>query len=411
MLDMKALERALAPITEIGREEWSFTIEGTTIVLRAILPSEEIAVQRYAKNAVDANRIVEEGVVQAEEEQGFEALEFFYLFRSELLAYAIIQVNAVDLRNEAFVATGEMTESNKPIRIPKHVAMRNLIQKWSRQMVTAAFTQYGYLIQKLDDAAMTLVEYTPSDLEAEIDRVEHRLEELKTERQRRAPGDANFTAAQMESISDAAEKVSVDFDRVVKAAAVAEPPTPKTMETTPRKPVIPERSLPPVAPPAMVQPARVFEDPSLARPFEDIPDSFGDIEDEEVREAEALRIVAARRKMAEDRRNASNPPQRPVPPHLRGMQPVGLVDSGVSLATPEDLARLGIPGHLNNQDLSDEAELHMAAGRRQIDPAMQQPTEIVSGRGRARAQQQTVVINPAPQSNQTRNPRYRPPER
>lgn len=56
MLTLDVLRKALAPIQNYGQDEHTFEINGGRITVRALLPLEEVAVQRYSLDVIKANR-------------------------------------------------------------------------------------------------------------------------------------------------------------------------------------------------------------------------------------------------------------------------------------------------------------------------------------------------------------------
>lgn len=402
MVDLKTLERVLAPIAEIGKDEWTFMVEGISITLRPVLPAEEVAIQRYAQEGVEKSK-------GDSKENRFDALEFYNLFRVEMLAYAIIQVGDLDLRGVTSLETGEVLESGKPVRVQKHVALRRILENWSRPMLMEAFDQYGNLLQKIEDATAKLIDYEPADLDAEIQRVERRLEELKAERETRAHGDVNLTQEQIQSLSEMDEKNGKDFETLTKAAAQKPEPTATATATATQQPV--KRAIAPGP-----EWSNVGDVPAQAPSIpqrDEVQDSFGDIEDEQVRAEEARRILIARRKAQEERRQLQEATaQRAKPPHLRGapIPEPGLSGGDIALATPEEMAAMGIPP-MRQAGISEEAAALMESRRARVpDPAMRQPQEVLSGRGRGRLQAE-VPVNQGNRPNQATNPRFAKPVR
>jgi hypothetical protein len=446
MLDLSILENALAPLSKIGADEITFDAEGISVTLRPLIPEEEVEVQRYAQEALSGHQ-------NKDGTDRYAALDFVNRFRKEALAYAIIAVGDLDLHEVEYVATGEMTQSGKPVRIPKHVAMRQTISKWTRTMLQVAFAKYGDLMSKIEEKTMKLVEYDPADLDAEIQRVEKRLSELKAEKERRLKGDVNLTAEHVKAINNMEQAESQKTQEAVREYKPAPPPaTPPPVTSEPffremagtmasrenewatfedipsaadlddtpkppaleqpaeRKPVIPENSPPPSRNPVASPPA----------PTPEVMDSFGDIDDEKVLQAEQERLLEARRRMAASRR-AQNAEEmlgatpRRTPPHLRGtvvaeqeLQP-GISGGGIRAASLTELASMGIPPHLTAGDLTPEAEAQLVARKTGASSVQVQPTETLSDRGRGRGPQEVLPVNQVGSGNESRNERFRPP--
>lgn len=450
MLDLAALKAALAPIEKVGKDELIFEVEGHTLTLRPLLPREEVEAQRYAQESIKGDQ----------DDQGkadrYAVMSYFDTFQTEVLSYALVQVDALDLRDEEYIATGEVTQAGKPTRVPRHVALRKLLSDWSRSLVAGAWTKYTELLSSIEEKAATLVEYTPSDLDAEIDRVEGRLKDLKAERERRTKGDSNLFLDQVKAINEigqqkprsapqeapVAPSPDLDTHQEVEAPVAAttasmeeewatfdEMPTPADLKdleepepepdladlaaaaaaaaAAPRQPVVPPSS----PPPSRARPAARAPDP-----MPDIMDSFGDVDDNAVLAAEEARILAARARAQQERAAGQGFSTGRVPPHRRGGLPddeelrPGLSGGEIRAATPEELAARGIPPHL----ASPQDPTRTAVPGRGVDVGMERDTETLSGRGRERERARTnaeggVPVNQGGDRTKAANPNFRPP--
>lgn len=394
MLTFAELERALKPISRVGMDEVQFNARGDVIVLRPIRPQEEVQVGRYAREVVA-------DTPPGEDPDQHAAMEYINRYKVMTLAFAIVQINDVDMRNEGYVLLPEKTDAGRHIRVPKHVAMRDLILKmWSPTLIRAAHTTYSNLLKSIEREYVDLVENSPADLDTEIARLEEELAKLKAERESRATGDASVSKNDLDKLFTTPkppeppkppspsvatlepEEDTITMDRMPTAADYQD------LEEGYEEEPIPESPLPP--PPAQA--------PRRPEPVE-IQDSFADPDDPEVMAAEEARILAARRAAAASRREsmtaqatATRPPRR-TPPHMRGRE-AGLTDSEVRAATPEELAALGIPPNMAQPE----------------DPTPQVP-ETLSPRGRRhRSQQEGPEINPDQPDPKTRNRRFVPPK-
>jgi hypothetical protein len=377
MIDMATLERAFAPVEAVGRQEITFEVVGQSVTLRPLLPREEVAIQKYAKAYLD-EEADEKGRVAKHTEMGY-----FDRFRTEVLAYSVVQINDLNLRGVDYVATGQKTDKNQPVRVPRHIAVRTLITEkhpWSRPMLELGFSKYTEMMERIEQEFESLVEYEPADLKAEIDRSKKRLTDLEAELTKRAKGDPNLMAEQVEAIknaTDAQRKERVRATREANASQEAKPqtaaapppePEPEPMEpepepepepaepaepewadfdamptpadlrtppsdlpadpegpvvskrTEPRQPIIPPRSDPPTGGRAGGPPP---DGATRADPLGDVLDSFQDPEDEGVMRAEEERILEARRQVAKERAarsggEAVSTHRAKIPPHLRG---------------------------------------------------------------------------------------------
>ena len=253
MISLDLLRQAMQPLEQVGKKELDFDAFGTRLVLRPLLPREEVAVQRYSALVVEENKRYEEELrareeVPAEEleEQALtraSALDYFDRFRIEVLAYAIVQVGDYDLHGQEHVATGEVLSNGQPVKVQRQVALRGLVSDWSRTMLAFVFGKYGELVEEVTRETSQLIEKSPADLDAEIGRLEEKLAELKDERLRRAANDPGISASQIQDFvgaGNAKEKVIQEM---------ADAPAPPRPAPSPRKSVVPSVSAPPTPPP------------------------------------------------------------------------------------------------------------------------------------------------------------------
>ena len=103
-MDLQSLKKALEPLSRFGMQETSFEVEGTTVVLRPLLPKEEISCQQYAQNILEEARLAD-GLDDDDELSRSAALSYFDEFRADILACAIVQINDTDLRDVKVIET------------------------------------------------------------------------------------------------------------------------------------------------------------------------------------------------------------------------------------------------------------------------------------------------------------------
>lgn len=260
-MDLASLKAALKPLTDFGQEELSFEIPGgVNVTLRALYPREEIACQQYGVSILE----------KAKQEEGLEddgnltrsaALAYFDKYRSEVIAHALVQVGEADFRNVSHIDTGEFLDNGTPVRIPKHVAIREVISdSWSRGMITIAFSKYGDLVGKVAEKADEVAKDSIDDLKAEIERVRDRLKDLEAELDTRGKGDHSVTSKQIRGLVDAGKAMEGDIHRAIREGqqaraaarefeeeATAAEPEPEP--PAPRKPVTPPAAPPPTTTP------------------------------------------------------------------------------------------------------------------------------------------------------------------
>jgi len=365
MLDLSTLKQALAPLSAVGRDEFTFeAVEGMVVTLRPLLPLEEVAVQRFSA-AVLNDIQAQEGLDNNDNMSRAAAMDYFDRFRIEIISNGIVQVNDLDLREEHHIATGEVLENGTPVRVPRGIAMRGIVEGWSRAMLTVCFARYGDLVQKIADKADQIAQTTLPDLDAEIVRVEARLASLKEDRETRAKGDPSVTADQITNLVKAGQRLEEDANKgLAEAEAVAllrkqarealrkqareaeagsqEPvqaqapvPAPVTAPVTApvpapvntpvrgeRKSVIPQSSPPPTA----------FAPSGGTHVTGEVLSSFGDGDDPEVVVAEEQRIMEARRRAAAARQETEGDIRDP----LRGAVQVGSVDGVDAYRLPKE---------------------------------------------------------------------------
>lgn len=357
MLDLTSLKQAFEPLSQVGRDEKTFDVEGTTLTLRPLLPMEEVQVQRFAASVLDEIQ-GQEGLSNQDQMSRAAAMDYFDRFRIEVIAYSVVQVNDTDLREVERIPTGEVLDNGTPVQVPRTIAMRGIVQTWSRAMITVCFAKYGDLVQGIADRADKLVSQSLADLDAEIERSEKRLEELKADRETRAKGDPSVTAMQITQLVQAGNEMQADLKR---AAAKAEAERMAAQAPAPeRKSVIPSVSPPPSTPSYSMPPQEEegFPPPAAAgAPLEDIRSSFEDGEDEEIMAAEEARIMEAqRRAKAASRQKVAEPtpppqPTEPTPPArdlrdpLSQAQPAGSIEGVDAYRLPaEEMSPRGRKG-------------------------------------------------------------------
>lgn len=168
-INFKALEDAFAPIEEIGRKEVTFDAGNTTITLRVILPSEEVEAQRYAAMAMSGDDM-----------DDMAAVDYLDRLRTGFLSHAVVAIGKHSFRDVEYVETGETLDNGTPIKIPRYKAVRQLLSRWNRTTITNVYGKFHDLLDEAAAEAEKLIEYKPSAIPAEIERLQNRIEELKT---------------------------------------------------------------------------------------------------------------------------------------------------------------------------------------------------------------------------------------
>lgn len=277
LINLSALTAALAPIEQIGKGEQEVLVDNTCLTLRTLLPDEMVETQKLARVSI---------------EESDDYPKFLEVYKRTVLSYAIIQVNELDLRGQKYLETEHPDGTpDKTIKVEKPTALRKVIETWSGTTISYVFEKYGDLQRRVDIEAEQLIQYIPADLAAEIERLETRLKELKTEQERQ---------------QNPTPKVSELMDTVTKVSQ-----TTADQHEGLTTPPVRQR---PVAPQVVKAPTQGSQE---------IQDSFSD--DQDAIEAESQRIAADRaaRMRAQSQVPTSSPTQtsqRPLPPHLQARQ-------------------------------------------------------------------------------------------
>jgi len=309
-IDFRALEEALAPIAEIGQGELTFDMGGTPVTMRVLIPSEELAVQRHASTAL----------ADDDSKDANDAVDYLDRFRIATLSYAIVAVGQLDFRDTEFIETGDKLENGKAVKVPKHKALQTLVGRWSRSLLTRAFRKYSELSNQVDHQADKAIQFEPSDRDAEIERLEEQLKELKATKDRESQKNLDIFSQKMATavaLSDNSERMTENLRKV--QAGSTDTPEPEIPEDSQveapapapvpmrRGPISPQQAAPPADRPVPT-PHQVEKQRQEIRPPPPRADSsFINPEDDDsmdaALEAEHQRLLDMRR------RNAMGQPQ------------------------------------------------------------------------------------------------------
>lgn len=342
-INMQQLSAALEPVRRIGTEENTFLVGDTGITLRLTTPKEEVEAQAYARGSLG----------EGDDEEGERHVIMSYLDHVKVgyLSYAIVRLGDLDLRGAERIETGEALENGKMVSIPKHLALRDLLWSWNRLVLVGLFKKYSELITKTQQAVEDAIEFEPTDLGSEIDRLQERIEELKRLQEESKIDDeaterllslAEVDGTEMEMGAAPVEvpEEATDTTQVPEAAPqVPEPveaPQPPSQEAPRRRTaILPERMAPPAeqappsSPPQQARPSVPLAPPTSGS-------SFVDSSDAEAMQAEAnaehMRIVARRQRAAQGLPPEPAPASvlqtsgmRRVPPHAGAAQAAATV--------------------------------------------------------------------------------------
>lgn len=193
MLNLKQLEEAFSSLAQFNKKEDTFLVGNIPVTVRHISDEEEVTLIKYASLAF------EEGV----EDKATE-LSFVHRMKICLLSMAIVQIGNVNLRDD-LVLTGDMTPKGEPVKRERAEVVRKLLAKWPSPYLIRMFAKYGELMTKLSLEAEKQIQFEPVDLDAEIQRLEARKQELIATKQKY---EKSLSSATSNYIRDAISRAS-----------------------------------------------------------------------------------------------------------------------------------------------------------------------------------------------------------
>lgn len=357
-ISLKSLQSAMAAIADVGRGESTFDVAGTSVTVRLLLPDEEVSVQR------EASKVLED----VPDGDHFGVLQYMDAFKVGILSRAIIQVDTIDLRSVDYVETGEVLENGKAVKEPKALAMRGMVDSWTRPPRDILFRKYVELMVRIEIKAEAAVSFDPTDLDTEIGRLETRLTTLKEEKAKRENVDKSGFLSQAQAIverdNEQAGKTDRDMTSVIAQQGRNAPDIDPEMAAkidesvfgsvpAKRAPIIPTKIAPPpinrpaqqpahaqVAPQvqnaqAVQQPTQSYRPTAPYDPLADVQDSFADDDDsvDAANRAEAMR----RQRLGMPLTNNVLQPQQQTrqPPHAHARQVAAEMADTPEVALPQ----------------------------------------------------------------------------
>ena len=355
-LTLTDLKTIMAPLTELGKGEATFEVNGLHITVRSLTPEEEIATQRFARGALtegDANDQVN-------------ALDYLDRFRTACLGYALVQIGELDFRGVSTVETGEKLPNGVAVKVKKNEALMQVIESWSRPMTTAIFQRFTSLMERIESSVDKSLKFDDDHIDAEIARLEERLAELKATKTKKIasandPRDNTRELASNKKPTPPAEpkpEEPVTWENARQNRSTDEPASFVAIPNDVAKAVVDETSVsveavptPPAAP-TPIQPVAeaaaqtrkpVFGNrPPVREPAKDKgpPDPLQDVQSSLVDTDDPAEIDAENRRLMAERAARMRPP----PPHLtardvaQSIEQVGMKDGIPVFARPaEDL--------------------------------------------------------------------------
>lgn len=143
-MNLSQLKEAFSPLSEIGNLQKEVDIFGVKITLKTLSPREEAEVQRAISLLRDD-----------EDETGLSTVEYLDVFRKETLARAIIKIGESSLDSD-YIETGEVLENGTPVKVKKTEALLEILESFSRPVITEAFNILGVLSEEAEKQAESL---------------------------------------------------------------------------------------------------------------------------------------------------------------------------------------------------------------------------------------------------------------
>ena len=178
MVNLKALEAAINRVENVRQHELTFEVDGQKITLRILRPEEEAEVQKYAQVALETV-----GPTETPDQGAY--MDLMNRMRQATLGFSIMRIGDLELRNVEFIETEEQDNTGNPISLPKWEAITGLVKEWGQHMLSEVSQRYGDLVDLAEIHAAKVVKYDAVDFDAEIDRVEARLKDLRSARTKR----------------------------------------------------------------------------------------------------------------------------------------------------------------------------------------------------------------------------------
>lgn len=175
-MNLLDLQSAFKPLIEISHREKTIDVAGLSITLRSVSPKEEADIQNSLPSI-------------SGDEEGSSAMEFVDVFRKETLARSIVQVGDLDLRGVDYVETGEKTSNGTPMKVRKEEAVSQMVEGWSRPILTKVFESFTELVEELENDLNDKLQITPPDTEAEKEILKERIIDIERNEAMRAVSD------------------------------------------------------------------------------------------------------------------------------------------------------------------------------------------------------------------------------
>lgn len=201
MLNLSQLKQALEPIKQLSLAEDSLTLSGVTIHVRILNPKQDFKVQSLSQQVLTD---FSEDDTQADRTK---ILAYLDEFRVLTLSMCIVQINDLDLRDTAYIETGEKLENGTPIKVTKEQALRDIVSEWNRPMQIAVLECYNALVAKIEEETGTNIEGEFSDNQSELEYLRGRVQELERQNEQKVLEDAHNVQQRFRSVVESSKTV------------------------------------------------------------------------------------------------------------------------------------------------------------------------------------------------------------
>jgi len=439
MVNLKVLERSLAKIEEVGKDELVFEANGTSIVFRTLLSGEEEIVDAFARLAYTAplsefdipDSDLEKASKDAEDEDEDKVDPFAIVrhriwldrLRQATLGFVIVELDGQDLRGVQYIETGEVDENGNAVSVIKHEALRDLVSRWTRPVLTQMFGAYSELMDRINLKASKLVQFKPADIDEELKRLRFRMLELEKHKmlsndpamrtkheqtEQTVAGSVNATTqGQMQKLANLSEAETEEKAQEQVQAQKQQPRTPQTQRLAqPPLPAEPEPEQTTAPPPP---PSPQYPPGYIPPPFEG-DSRFDPADPDEALAAENVRQEILYRQQQErirQQKEAGDAPKTII--QGQAVRPQVAPKGAVSLGGPGELREALNTSHVAAQTMDpSQTQTPVRQGTKRQGgkeiPIYKQPTTTLERRG-PRADPSEIQIDP---STTSRNPRFKP---
>ena len=201
MLNLSQLKQALEPIKQLSLAEDSLTLSGVTIFVRILNPKQDFKVQSLSQQVLTD---FSEDDTQADRTK---ILAYLDEFRALTLSMCIVQINDLDLRETAYIETGEKLENGTPVKVTKEQALRDIVSEWNRPMQIAVLDCYNALVTKIEEETGTNIEGEFSDNQSELEYLRGRVQELERQNEQKVLEETHNVQQRFRSVVESSKTV------------------------------------------------------------------------------------------------------------------------------------------------------------------------------------------------------------